>query len=36
MLSHSELIMEVTRQLATRFQPAPAQIKKRIEALIEV
>lgn len=34
-LSHSELIMEVTRQLATRFQPAPAQIKKRIEALIE-
>lgn len=34
-LSHTELIMEVTRQLATRFQPAPAQIKKRIEALIE-
>ncbi|KAG9015626.1 Cullin-3 [Tulasnella sp. 427] len=35
-LSHSELVMEVTRQLATRFQPAPPQIKKRIEALIEV
>ncbi|KAG9051559.1 Cullin-3 [Tulasnella sp. UAMH 9824] len=34
-LSHTELIMEVTRQLATRFQPAPPQIKKRIEALIE-
>jgi len=34
-LPHNELINEVTRQLATRFQPSPLQIKKRIEALIE-
>ncbi|KAG8996949.1 Cullin-3 [Tulasnella sp. JGI-2019a] len=34
-LSHNELINEVTRQLASRFQPSPLQIKKRIEALIE-
>jgi cullin 3 len=35
-LSHNELINEVTRQLTARFQPSPMQIKKRIEALIEV
>ncbi|KAG8876272.1 Cullin-3 [Tulasnella sp. 332] len=34
-LSHNELINEVTRQLSSRFQPSPSQIKKRIEALIE-
>jgi cullin 3 len=35
-LSHNELMTEVTKQLANRFQPVPIQIKKRIEALIEV
>lgn len=35
-MGHNELINEVTRQLAPRFQPNPANIKKRIEALIEV
>jgi len=35
-LSHNELMTEVTKQLASRFQPVPIQIKKRIEALIEV
>ncbi|KAG8906798.1 Cullin-3 [Tulasnella sp. 403] len=34
-LSHNELINEVTRQLSSRFLPSPIQIKKRIEALIE-
>lgn len=34
-LSHTELITEVTKQLASRFLSSPAQIKKRIEALIE-
>ncbi|KAG8811018.1 Cullin-3, partial [Serendipita sp. 399] len=34
-LGHNELVNEVTRQLAHRFQPNPAMIKKRIEALIE-
>jgi cullin 3 len=35
-LGHNELVNEVTRQLAHRFQPNPAMIKRRIEALIEV
>ncbi|CAE6425673.1 unnamed protein product [Rhizoctonia solani] len=32
---HNDLINEVTRQLASRFTPVPAAIKKRIESLIE-
>lgn len=35
-MGHNALINEVTRQLASRFQPNPVQIKKRIEGLIEV
>lgn len=35
-MTHNELINEVTRQLASRFQPNPMNIKKRIEGLIEV
>ena len=35
-MSHNDLINEVTRQLASRFQPQPLNIKKRIENLIEV
>ncbi|KAI0313750.1 Cullin-domain-containing protein [Amylostereum chailletii] len=34
-MTHNDLINEVTRQLATRFQPNPLNIKKRIEGLIE-
>ncbi|KIM33200.1 hypothetical protein M408DRAFT_325999 [Serendipita vermifera MAFF 305830] len=34
-LGHNELVNEVTRQLAHRFHPNPAMIKRRIEALIE-
>lgn len=34
-LGHNELVNEVTRQLARRFNPNPAMIKRRIEALIE-
>lgn len=34
-MSHNDLVNEVTRQLATRFQPNPLMIKKRIEGLIE-
>ncbi|TFY82115.1 hypothetical protein EWM64_g1893, partial [Hericium alpestre] len=34
-MSHNDLINEVTRQLATRFQPNPLNIKKRVEGLIE-
>ncbi|KIL67568.1 hypothetical protein M378DRAFT_22743 [Amanita muscaria Koide BX008] len=34
-MSHNDLINEVTRQLASRFQPEPFNIKKRIENLIE-
>ncbi|CAE6537438.1 unnamed protein product [Rhizoctonia solani] len=34
-MAHNDLINEVTRQLASRFTPVPAAIKKRIEALIE-
>ena len=34
-LSHNDVVTEVTRQLAARFNPSPALIKKRIESLIE-
>lgn len=34
-LSHNDIVAEVTRQLSARFNPAPALIKKRIESLIE-
>ncbi|THH15832.1 hypothetical protein EW146_g4703 [Bondarzewia mesenterica] len=34
-MTHNDLINEVTRQLAARFQPNPLNIKKRIEGLIE-
>ncbi|EMD34073.1 hypothetical protein CERSUDRAFT_117587 [Gelatoporia subvermispora B] len=34
-MTHNDLINEVTRQLASRFQPDPLNIKKRIEGLIE-
>ncbi|CUA73402.1 Cullin-3 [Rhizoctonia solani] len=34
-MTHNDLINEVTRQLASRFTPVPAAIKKRIESLIE-
>ncbi|KAF8896373.1 Cullin, partial [Infundibulicybe gibba] len=33
-MSHNDLVNEVTRQLASRFQPEPLNIKKRIEDLI--
>ncbi len=35
-MTHSELVSETTRQLASRFLPNHMGIKKRIEALIEV
>lgn len=35
-MKHNDLVTEVTRQLAPRFQPQPLEIKKRIEGLIEV
>lgn len=34
-LDHNSIISEVTRQLASRFNPNPTVIKKRIESLIE-
>jgi cullin 3 len=34
-LDHNAVVSEVTRQLAPRFLPNPAVIKKRIESLIE-
>eukprot|EP01114_Cavostelium_apophysatum_P003635 TRINITY_DN1368_c0_g1_i2.p1 TRINITY_DN1368_c0_g1~~TRINITY_DN1368_c0_g1_i2.p1 ORF type:complete len:736 (-),score=233.08 TRINITY_DN1368_c0_g1_i2:74-2281(-) len=34
-MEHSNLISEVTKQLASRFMPNPMVIKKRIESLIE-
>lgn len=34
-LEHNTLVAEVTKQLTSRFSPAPAHIKKRIESLIE-
>jgi cullin 3 len=35
-MTHNDLVNEATRQLASRFLPNPLNIKKRIEALIEV
>ncbi|VDK75401.1 unnamed protein product [Cylicostephanus goldi] len=35
LLSHNNLVTEVTQQLKHRFVPTPQLIKKRIEALIE-
>ncbi len=35
-MTHNDLINEVTRQLASRFQPNPLSIKKRVAGLIEV
>lgn len=35
-MTHNDLVNEVTRQLAVRFQPNPPSIKQRIEGLIEV
>ncbi|KAH7913225.1 Cullin [Hygrophoropsis aurantiaca] len=34
-MTHNDLVNEVTRQLSTRFQPNPQNIKKRIEGLID-
>lgn len=34
-LDHNKLIMEVTSQLSSRFEPNPQDIKKRIESLVE-
>ncbi|MCO5573491.1 hypothetical protein L7F22_027262 [Adiantum nelumboides] len=34
-MTHNELVNEVIRQLATRFQPSPGLVKKRIESLID-
>lgn len=34
-LPHNDLIAEVTKQLSSRFTPKPADIKKRIESLID-
>jgi len=34
-MEHSNLISEVTKQLAARFMPNPMIVKKRIESLIE-
>jgi cullin 3 len=35
-MSHNDLISEVAHQLAARFNPSMAVIKKRIEGLIDV
>ena len=35
-MTHNDLINEATRQLASRFQPNPQSIKRRIENLIDV
>jgi cullin 3 len=35
MLNHNNIVTEVTRQLAARFNPSPVDIKKRIESLID-
>ena len=34
-LIHNQLVSQVVEQLASRFQPSPVIIKKRIEGLIE-
>jgi Cullin protein neddylation domain len=35
-MTHNDLVNEATRQLSSRFLPNPLNIKKRIEAVIEV
>jgi|ERR1700722_2574779 len=35
-LTHTALVDEVTRQLASRFHPNPLHIKRQIEGLIDV
>jgi len=35
LLSHRDLLLEITPQLAKVFQPDPKVIKKQIESLIE-
>ncbi len=34
-LEHNELILEVLKQLESRFAPSPGMVKKCIESLIE-
>merc|ERR1711862_235104 len=34
-LSHNDLVAEVTRQLSGRFMPSPFFVKRRVESLIE-
>lgn len=34
-LEHNKLLVEVTKQLTSRFEPNPQEIKKRIESLVE-
>ncbi len=34
-LDHNSLVAEVIKQMASRFHPQPADVKKRIESLIE-
>lgn len=34
-LEHNKLIVEVTKQLTSRFEPNPQEIKKRVESLVE-
>lgn len=34
-MTHNELVNEVIRQLASRFQPSPVLVKRRIESLID-
>lgn len=35
-MTHGDLVNEAIRQLASRFNPEPMLIKRRIESLIEV
>lgn len=35
-MAHIDLVNELIRQLASRFNPEPVLIKRRIESLIEV
>lgn len=34
-MMHVDLVNEVTRQLAARFQPRPSMIKQAVEAMLE-
>jgi len=34
-MQHGDLVHEVTRQLASRFQPKPIMIKQQIEIMLE-